>query len=184
MGKFIFPVDFIVINIKEDNRIPLLLDRPFLGTGAALIDVKNMELTLRVGTEEVHFNLNQSLKHHDVEQAQCIKINSVNSDCKKLNDNLMNESSIDEYISSSLYDDDFEKEKIMEETVLSLNERNTKYLNSEETILVEDKSFEGLVLKRITRTFEVCIFGRREIQACYNSSKFDYRKRAKNSGNS
>ena len=108
-----------------------------------------MELTLRVRTEEVHFNLNQSLKHHDVEQDQCIKINNVNSVCKKLNDDLINESSIDEYISSSLYDDDFEKKKIMAETVLSLNERNTKYLSSEETIIVEDKSSEGLVLKEL-----------------------------------
>ena len=31
---------------------------------------------------------------------------SVNSVCKKLNDDLMNENSIDDYISSSLYDDD------------------------------------------------------------------------------
>ena len=101
---------------------------------------------LRVGTEEVHFNLNQSLKQHDG-QAHCIKIDNVNSICKKLNDDLMNESSIDDYISSSLYDDDFEKEKIMVETVLSLYERNTEYLSSKETIPVEEKSSEGLVLK-------------------------------------
>ena len=53
-----------------------------------------------------------------------MKIESVNYVCKKLNDDLMNENSIDNYISSSLYDDDFDKEKIMAETVLSLNERN------------------------------------------------------------
>ena len=40
----------------------LLLGRPFLATGAALIDVKKGELTLRVGTEEMQFNWNQSLK--------------------------------------------------------------------------------------------------------------------------
>ena len=61
----------------------------------------------------------------------------------------MNESSIDDYISSSHYGDDFEKEKIMAETVLSLNERNTKYLSSEETLPVEEKSSEGLVLKEL-----------------------------------
>ena len=69
VGKFIFLVDFVVINMEEDKKIPLLLGRPFLAIGAALIDVKNGELTLRVGTKEVHFNLNQSLKQHDVEQA-------------------------------------------------------------------------------------------------------------------
>ena len=58
-----------MINMEEDKKSPLFLGRPFLAIGAALIDVKKGELTLRVGTEEVHFNLNQSLKQHDVEQA-------------------------------------------------------------------------------------------------------------------
>ena len=39
VGKFIFPVDFMVIDIKEDKKIPLLLGGPFLATGAALVDV-------------------------------------------------------------------------------------------------------------------------------------------------
>ena len=32
VGKFIFPVDFVVIDIEEDKQIPLLLGRPFLAT--------------------------------------------------------------------------------------------------------------------------------------------------------
>ena len=40
VGKFVFLVDFIVINIEEDKQVPLILGRPFLATGAALIDVK------------------------------------------------------------------------------------------------------------------------------------------------
>ena len=62
VGKFIFPVDFVVIDIEEDKQVPLLLERPFLATGAALIDVKKGELTLRVGNEAMHFNLNHCLK--------------------------------------------------------------------------------------------------------------------------
>ena len=60
--KFIFLVDFVFIDIEEDKQVPLLLGRPFLTIGAALIDVKKGELTLRVGDEAVHFNLNHSLK--------------------------------------------------------------------------------------------------------------------------
>ena len=59
----------------------------------------------------------------------------------------MNENSIDNYISSLLYVDDFEKEKIMAKFVLSLNESNTKYLSNEEIVPMEEKNFEGLVLK-------------------------------------
>ena len=38
VGKFIFHVDFVVIDIEEDKQVPL--GRPFLATGVALIDVK------------------------------------------------------------------------------------------------------------------------------------------------
>ena len=67
VGKFIFPVDFIVIDIEKDKQIPLLLGRPSQAIGATLINVKKGELTRRVGIEEVHFNLNQCLKLHDIE---------------------------------------------------------------------------------------------------------------------
>ena len=62
VGKFIFPVDFVAIDFEEDKQVPHMLERPFLVTGATLIDVKKGELILRVGDEAVHFNLNHSLK--------------------------------------------------------------------------------------------------------------------------
>ena len=67
VGKFIFPVDFVVMKMEEDNQVPLLLRRPFLATGAALIDVKKGELALRVGNEAVHFNLDKSLTQSNVD---------------------------------------------------------------------------------------------------------------------
>ena len=71
VGKFIFPVDFVVIDIEEDKQVPLLLGRPFLATGAAFIDVKKGELTLRVGNEAMRFNLNHSLKQSELINAEC-----------------------------------------------------------------------------------------------------------------
>ena len=61
-GNFIFPMDFVIIDMEEDKQVSLLLGRPFLATGVTLIDVKKRELTLRVSTKEVQFNLNQILK--------------------------------------------------------------------------------------------------------------------------
>ena len=69
--KIVFPVDFVVINIEEDKQVPLMLGRPFLATGATLIDVKKGELTLRVGDEAVHFNLNHSLKQPELSSVDC-----------------------------------------------------------------------------------------------------------------
>ena len=39
VGKFVFPADFIILDMEEDSQIPLLLGWPFLATGAALIDI-------------------------------------------------------------------------------------------------------------------------------------------------
>ena len=71
VGKFIFPIDFVVIDIEEDKQVSLLLGRPFLTTGAALIDVKKGELTLKVRDEAVNFNINQSLKHPKFDNVDC-----------------------------------------------------------------------------------------------------------------
>nr|GEW44978.1 reverse transcriptase domain-containing protein [Tanacetum cinerariifolium] len=48
VGKFHFPTDFVVVNYVVDPRVPLILERPFLRTGRALIDVYGEELTLQV----------------------------------------------------------------------------------------------------------------------------------------
>ena len=69
--KFIFSMDFVVIDIEEDKQVSLLLGGPFLATGVALIDVKKGLLILRVGDEAVHFNLNHSLKQPELINANC-----------------------------------------------------------------------------------------------------------------
>ena len=39
VDKFIFPADFIVLDMEEDKEILIILGRLFLATGSALIDV-------------------------------------------------------------------------------------------------------------------------------------------------
>ncbi|GKB53108.1 reverse transcriptase domain-containing protein [Tanacetum coccineum] len=36
--KIIFPVDFVMLDMKEDNKIPIILGRPFLATAHAMVD--------------------------------------------------------------------------------------------------------------------------------------------------
>ena len=71
VGKFVFPVDFVVINMEEDKQVSLLLRRLFLVTGTTLIDLKKGEPTLKVGDEAVHFNLNHRLKQSKLSIANC-----------------------------------------------------------------------------------------------------------------
>ena len=39
VDKFIFSADFIVLDMEEDKEIPIILGRPFLAIGRAMIDV-------------------------------------------------------------------------------------------------------------------------------------------------
>ena len=63
VDKFIFPADFIVLDMEEDKEIPIILGRPFLATGRAMIDVQRGELKLRVQEDEVKFNVFEAVRH-------------------------------------------------------------------------------------------------------------------------
>nr|GEV13733.1 hypothetical protein [Tanacetum cinerariifolium] len=55
IGKNFFPVDFIILDMPEDTKVPLILGRPFLSTTHAKIDVFKRKITLRVGEEKIIF---------------------------------------------------------------------------------------------------------------------------------
>ncbi|GJX96582.1 DNA-directed DNA polymerase [Tanacetum coccineum] len=62
VSKFIFPVDFVVLEMDEDELVPIILRRPFLATTRAVIDVHEGKLSLRVGSETITFNIDKSMK--------------------------------------------------------------------------------------------------------------------------
>ncbi|GKF41192.1 hypothetical protein Tco_0124534, partial [Tanacetum coccineum] len=55
IGKFTFPVDFIILDMPEDIKVPLILKRLILSTAHAKIDVYKRKITLRVGEERIIF---------------------------------------------------------------------------------------------------------------------------------
>ncbi|GJU49188.1 homeodomain-like protein [Tanacetum coccineum] len=55
IGEFIFPVDFIILDMPEDIKVPLILGRPFLSITRAKIDVFKRKITLRVREEKIIF---------------------------------------------------------------------------------------------------------------------------------
>nr|GEX92453.1 hypothetical protein [Tanacetum cinerariifolium] len=61
IGKFVFPIDFVVLDIPEDVKVPLIIRRPFLSTTHAKIDVIESEITLRVGNENVTFKIVENM---------------------------------------------------------------------------------------------------------------------------
>ncbi|GJV55120.1 zinc finger, CCHC-type containing protein [Tanacetum coccineum] len=55
IDKFVFLVDFIVLDMPEDIKVPLILGRPFLSTAHAKIDVFKKKIALIVGNDKIVF---------------------------------------------------------------------------------------------------------------------------------
>ncbi|XP_021996223.1 uncharacterized protein LOC110893421 [Helianthus annuus] len=63
IDKFVFPVDFVILDMDEDSRVPLILGRPFLNTARTIVDVAAGQITLRVNDEHVTFDIKRSMQH-------------------------------------------------------------------------------------------------------------------------
>jgi len=63
VNELVFPTDFVILDMTEDEYMPLILGRPFLATSRALIDVEMGQLMLRFHNEQVVFNIFEAMKH-------------------------------------------------------------------------------------------------------------------------
>nr|GEW99497.1 reverse transcriptase domain-containing protein [Tanacetum cinerariifolium] len=81
--KFYFSTDFVVVDYVVDPRVPLILGRPFLRTGQALIDVYGEELTLRVDDEAITFNVGQTSKYSYKEAESINRIDVIDVACEE-----------------------------------------------------------------------------------------------------
>ncbi|XP_038877468.1 uncharacterized protein LOC120069749 [Benincasa hispida] len=73
VDKFIFPADFIILDYEVDIEVPIILGRPFLATGRALINVQKGKLIIRVDDQQVKFNVLNALKYpSDMENCQYV----------------------------------------------------------------------------------------------------------------
>ncbi|PIN10813.1 DNA-directed DNA polymerase [Handroanthus impetiginosus] len=73
VDKFIFPADFVVLDMEADSEIPIILGRPFLATDRTLIDVQKGELTMRVQDQQITFNVFKAMKFSN-ESNECFVV--------------------------------------------------------------------------------------------------------------
>ncbi|XP_070006191.1 uncharacterized protein [Nicotiana sylvestris] len=52
VDKFIVPANFVILDCEINYEVQIILGRPFLATGKALVDVEDREITFRVGDEK------------------------------------------------------------------------------------------------------------------------------------
>ena len=76
VDTLVFPVDFLILDMEEDKEVPIILGRPFLATGKALVDVQSEEMKFRFQNDEVKFKMFEALKYPDLED-KCYRIDTM-----------------------------------------------------------------------------------------------------------
>ncbi|GJZ38189.1 hypothetical protein Tco_0584380 [Tanacetum coccineum] len=126
----------------EDSRVPIILGRPFLATARAMIDVLNKKITLRVGDDEVIFDVDQSIKRPATKDDECYGVDDldemINEEAQELLTNKEPDSFLSRGLEKSIDQSDLEcrestskNEKNgsdLENSIRRINSVNTPYL--------------------------------------------------------
>nr|GEU91955.1 reverse transcriptase domain-containing protein [Tanacetum cinerariifolium] len=93
VGKFTFPIDFVILEMEEDSKVPLIFGRPFLHTTDAVIQVKHTQLNLGVGTKRITFLIDSIIKHSYSNDDTCFSIDVIDEILEEDFDALLDEGS-------------------------------------------------------------------------------------------
>lgn len=63
VGEFIFPADFVILDMEEEGHNSIILGRPFLAIARAIIDVEKGEMTLSVHDEKMIINVFKAMQY-------------------------------------------------------------------------------------------------------------------------
>ncbi|KAL4339437.1 hypothetical protein GQ457_08G032360 [Hibiscus cannabinus] len=78
VGKFVFPVDFLILDYEVDDKAPIILGRPFLATGRILIDSEKGDFTMRVADQTMIINVFNTLQYMG-DQGDCYHLREENT---------------------------------------------------------------------------------------------------------
>ncbi|GKG01220.1 MAK10-like protein, partial [Tanacetum coccineum] len=56
VAEHVFPVDFVILDIKENEKRPFVLGKPFLTIAKATIKFDTGTITLRLGKSKISFH--------------------------------------------------------------------------------------------------------------------------------
>ena len=65
-------MDFVIMDIEEDMKIPFILGRPFMLTANCVVDMGNGNLEMSIDNQNVTFNLFEEIKYPG-EDRRCFK---------------------------------------------------------------------------------------------------------------
>nr|GEW52176.1 reverse transcriptase domain-containing protein [Tanacetum cinerariifolium] len=93
VGKFTLPVDFVILEMEEDSKVLFVLERPFLRTASAVVQVKQKQLNLGVVTERMTFHMDSTMKHSYSNDDTCFSIDVIDGILEEDFDALLDEGS-------------------------------------------------------------------------------------------
>jgi len=80
VDKFLFLVDFLVMDMEEDIEVPLILGIPCMKTAKVIIDVDKGKLKVYSQDEEVSFDVFEAMKHPSGEK-ECFRVDVLDEVC-------------------------------------------------------------------------------------------------------
>nr|GEX19752.1 hypothetical protein [Tanacetum cinerariifolium] len=80
IDKFLFPSDFVVIDMLNTRNETTILGRPFLTTIHAEIDVCNKEISLGIRDDKVTFDMDRKIHNFTTPEGKIYMINSTHND--------------------------------------------------------------------------------------------------------
>ncbi|GKA27603.1 putative nucleotidyltransferase, ribonuclease H [Tanacetum coccineum] len=158
VDKFVLPIDFVILYMPEDSRVPIILGRQFLATARAMIDVFNKKITLRVGDDEVIFDVDQSIKRPTIEDDECYGIDdlddTINEEAQELLGNEEHDSFLSRGLEKSIDQSDLEycesvdrnndDDSDSKNLIRHINSVNTPYQVAQETTKRDEVKSEHL----------------------------------------
>ncbi|GJU40761.1 zinc knuckle CX2CX4HX4C containing protein [Tanacetum coccineum] len=85
IDKFIFPVDFVILDMVEEFRMPIILGRPLLAIANAKVDIFIKLISLEVGNEKIIFKMRSDFTATSFES-----VRAINTNIRTKEDDLLN----------------------------------------------------------------------------------------------
>nr|GFA28812.1 hypothetical protein [Tanacetum cinerariifolium] len=144
---------FHILDMPEDSRVPIILGRPFLATARAMIVMFNRKITLRVGDDDVIFNVDQSIKRPPAEDDECYGVDDlddrINAEAQELLAHDKSDTFLLKGLEKLIDQSDLESYESFESSANEIDEKKPKLKNVphhlEFAYLHEDKSFPVII---------------------------------------
>jgi len=151
VDKFVFPVDFVVMDIEEYDDVSLILGRAFMLAARMVIDYDDGLMKVRLDNEEINFNLHNAMKHSK-DKGACFKVDAMDEVVMDTRKQLHKPTALERVLTDALNVLSAEEEKEIEEclkelkTLKEIPPNKTKIEELKEKDKVEEIKVEMKVL--------------------------------------